>query len=396
MASLDKRLSLREKADLIDGARYFDLDSQHVKGLLRSMADPHSRETLVAMSPDDFLTLAAPIQDGPGAVEDSETGRLYAPSKMEGVIDALERGVLLADIPFLNIDPVNDDEEAKVKGHEGRHRAMALEKIGVRLMPVRIKSDTYRWGMGRPEDAPYRLIQEDGWEWCDCSVSGRSERPLSRTETVAMPQSLAFPSGGERKLLASLFMYASPRDRPDDYDADLVTDIVVYDMDPDAVSDEPDEPDEPAEFATVDDIVGDLLRRRVNGTSAKRDDPELWEEVKAEVTRGTKGGKRGQWSARKAQMAVRLYKERGGGYIGPRDPDNSLTQWTEQDWRTKSGRPSLETGERYLPAAAIEDLSPAEYAATTRAKRAGMKRGQQFVAQPKRIARKTAKHRKKR
>jgi hypothetical protein len=93
-------------------------------------------------------------------------------------------------------------------------------------------------------------------------------------------------------------------------------------------------------------------------------------------------------------MAVRLYKERGGGYIGPRDPDNSLTRWTEQDWRTKSGRPSLETGERYLPAAAIEDLSPAEYAATTRAKREGMKRGQQFVAQPKRIARKTAKHRK--
>ncbi len=130
--------------------------------------------------------------------------------------------------------------------------------------------------------------------------------------------------------------------------------------------------------------------------SAKRDDPELWEEVKAEVTRGTKGGKRGQWSARKAQMAVRLYKERGGGYIGPRDPDNSLTRWTEQDWRTKSGRPSLETGERYLPAAAIEDLSDEEYAATTRAKRAGMKRGQQFVAQPKRIAKKTAKHRKKR
>ena len=129
--------------------------------------------------------------------------------------------------------------------------------------------------------------------------------------------------------------------------------------------------------------------------SAQRDDPELWEEVKAEVTRGSKGGRKGQWSARKAQMAVRLYKERGGGYIGPKDPDNPLTQWTKQDWRTKSGRPSLETGERYLPAAAIEELTDEEYAATTRAKRAGMKRGQQFVAQPKRIAKKTAKHRKK-
>jgi len=141
-----------------------------------------------------------------------------------------------------------------------------------------------------------------------------------------------------------------------------------------------------------------LMRRnglRVNRKSAERDDPELWEEVKAEVTRGTKGGKRGQWSARKAQMAVKLYKERGGGYLGPKDPDNSLTQWTDQDWRTKSGKPSLETGERYLPADAIDALSDEEYAATTRAKRRGMRRGEQFVDQPDQIARKTAKYRRK-
>ena len=67
----------------------------------------------------------------------------------------------------------------------------------------------------------------------------------------------------------------------------------------------------------------------------------------------------------------------------------SLKDWGDQDWRTKSGKKSSETGERYLPAAAIKSLSNAEYAATTRAKRAGMAKGKQFVAQPKKIAAKT-------
>ncbi len=128
-------------------------------------------------------------------------------------------------------------------------------------------------------------------------------------------------------------------------------------------------------------------------TSAMRTDPELWEEVKAEVTRGSKGGKPGQWSARKAQLAVALYKARGGDYYGPKSPYNALAKWTREDWRTKSGRPSLETGERYLPAAAIAALTPAEYAATTRAKRAGMKKGQQFVPQPETVAKKVRRHR---
>ncbi|CAB4153576.1 hypothetical protein UFOVP626_10 [uncultured Caudovirales phage] len=67
----------------------------------------------------------------------------------------------------------------------------------------------------------------------------------------------------------------------------------------------------------------------------------------------------------------------------------SLKDWGEQDWRTKSGKKSSETGERYLPAAAIKSLTAAEYAATTRAKRAGKAAGKQFVAQPKKIAAKT-------
>jgi len=75
-------------------------------------------------------------------------------------------------------------------------------------------------------------------------------------------------------------------------------------------------------------------------------------------------------------------------------PQKSLKAWTAQKWRTKSGKPSTQgpkaTGERYLPSAAIEALSPAEYAATTRAKRQGKAKGKQFVKQPKTIAKKTA------
>ena len=78
-------------------------------------------------------------------------------------------------------------------------------------------------------------------------------------------------------------------------------------------------------------------------------------------------------------------------------PQQSLKDWTAQKWRTKSGKPSTQgpkaTGERYLPEAAIKSLSPAEYAASTRAKRAGKAAGKQFVKQPKTIAKKTARFR---
>tara|TARA_R100001480_G_scaffold68460_1_gene79788 strand:+ start:483 stop:728 length:246 start_codon:yes stop_codon:yes gene_type:complete len=71
----------------------------------------------------------------------------------------------------------------------------------------------------------------------------------------------------------------------------------------------------------------------------------------------------------------------------------SLKAWGKQKWRTKSGKKSSVTGERYLPSAAIKALSPAEYAATTRAKRKAKKAGKQVSKQPKRIAKKTAKYR---
>lgn len=74
-------------------------------------------------------------------------------------------------------------------------------------------------------------------------------------------------------------------------------------------------------------------------------------------------------------------------------PQRSLKDWGDQKWRTKSGKPSSETGERYLPENAIKALSSQEYAATTKAKRAGTAKGEQFVAQPKKIADKTARFR---
>ena len=87
---------------------------------------------------------------------------------------------------------------------------------------------------------------------------------------------------------------------------------------------------------------------------------------------------------------MRRYYKSGG----LKKPQQSLKNWTKQKWRTKSGKKSSKTGERYLPEKAIKSLSPQEYAATTRAKRRGTAAGKQFVKQPKKIAKKTARHRK--
>lgn len=128
--------------------------------------------------------------------------------------------------------------------------------------------------------------------------------------------------------------------------------------------------------------------------TAKKRNPRLWKRIVASVKAGSKGGKPGQWSARKAQLATARYKKAGGSYKGKKKKSNSLRKWTKQKWRTKSGKPSSETGERYLPEKAIKNLSDKEYAATSAAKRRGTKQGKQFVKQPKAIAKKTRKYRK--
>jgi len=95
---------------------------------------------------------------------------------------------------------------------------------------------------------------------------------------------------------------------------------------------------------------------------------------------------------KKSAIVGQAVQSQGWG-LQVKDPQKSLKDWTAQKWRTKSGKPSSKTGERYLPEAAIKALSPAEYAATTKAKRAGKKAGKQFVKQPKGIAQKTARYR---
>ena len=124
-------------------------------------------------------------------------------------------------------------------------------------------------------------------------------------------------------------------------------------------------------------------------TTAEKTNPKLWEKAKAKA-KARMGGKH---SARAMQLAVKLYKEMGGGYKGKKKATNKLSKWTKQKWTTKSGKKSSETGERYLPKEAIKKLSSKEYAATTKKKRADTKKGKQFSKQPTKIAKKTAKYR---
>lgn len=125
--------------------------------------------------------------------------------------------------------------------------------------------------------------------------------------------------------------------------------------------------------------------------------PELRERLKNQImSESVAGTKAGQWSARKAQLLAQRYEDKGGGYTGAKSAaQKSLSKWTDEKWRTKSGEPSSKTGERYLPEKAIKSLSSEEYAATSRAKRIGKAQGKQFVPQPKAIAEKTAKYRSK-
>ena len=122
---------------------------------------------------------------------------------------------------------------------------------------------------------------------------------------------------------------------------------------------------------------------------AKKRDPAKWARAKAKA-KSKMGGKH---SARAMQLATKYYKDAGGTYSGKKKSTNKLSKWTKQKWKTKSGKPSSKTGERYLPEKAIKSLSSKEYASTTRAKRKGTKAGKQYVKQPKKIAKKTRKFR---
>jgi thiol-disulfide isomerase/thioredoxin len=114
----------------------------------------------------------------------------------------------------------------------------------------------------------------------------------------------------------------------------------------------------------------------------------------SKVFRSNKGGNPYQWSARKAQLVSKLYRDAGGKFSSRKtNRQLSLEKWTDQDWTTKSGKPSLETGERYLPRKAIRKLTDKQYRRTTQTKRTGMIKGKQFVRQPSDVGRITKPYR---
>ena len=110
--------------------------------------------------------------------------------------------------------------------------------------------------------------------------------------------------------------------------------------------------------------------------------PKLREAIKNRILRGDKGGRAGQWSARKSQLLVQAYEKAGGGYKGGKSKSQeSLKKWGKEKWTTSDGKPSIRKGKdkRYLPERVWKKLKPAEKSAANRAKAEGSKKGKQFV-----------------
>ncbi|GAB3938533.1 DUF5872 domain-containing protein [Micromonospora vulcania] len=124
--------------------------------------------------------------------------------------------------------------------------------------------------------------------------------------------------------------------------------------------------------------------------------PELREQIKEEIKASDKGGRQGQWSARKSQLLTQEYKKRGGGFLGPKDErQKSLQRWGNEKWQTKEGDTRARQGgttSRYLPKKAWDQLSAGEKRATDTKKREASRSGKQYVANtgPAKRARKDA------
>lgn len=116
----------------------------------------------------------------------------------------------------------------------------------------------------------------------------------------------------------------------------------------------------------------------------KYTDPDLRRKLKDEIQAGDKGGKKGQWSARKSQLLVHEYEKHGGGYKGEKDEAaKSLESWTNENWQTSDGSANARQGDgstkRYLPEKAWDMLSDKEKKEADRKKKQGDKKGKQFV-----------------
>ena len=122
--------------------------------------------------------------------------------------------------------------------------------------------------------------------------------------------------------------------------------------------------------------------------------PAMRTRIKNRIMAGTKGGKAGQWSARKAQMLTAAYEKAGGGYKGKKTAkQKSLKKWTGEKWQTSDGKPAIRktksgktVTKRYLPKKAWDKLTPAQKKATDKKKVAGSKKGKQVVKNTKAAA----------
>ena len=125
--------------------------------------------------------------------------------------------------------------------------------------------------------------------------------------------------------------------------------------------------------------------------TAKKTNEKMWKSIVASVKAGSSGGRPGQWSARKAQIATKRYKKAGGGYKGAKSSSNSLSKWSKQKWdyvsKGDKKKPRKKRG-RYLPESVRKSLSPSQKAATNRKKRAASKAGKQKAKYSKSVAKK--------
>ena len=123
--------------------------------------------------------------------------------------------------------------------------------------------------------------------------------------------------------------------------------------------------------------------------STKRTKESMWKRIVASVKAGGKGGRPGQWSARKAQLATARYKKGGGGYKGKKSSSNTLSKWSKQKWdyvsKGDKKKPRKKRG-RYLPESVRKSLSPSEKSATNRKKRAASAKGKQKAKYSKKVA----------
>jgi len=143
------------------------------------------------------------------------------------------------------------------------------------------------------------------------------------------------------------------------------------------------------------------VAKHPKGWDEKYTDPDLRGRLKDEVQADDKGGKPGQWSARKAQLLKAAYEREGGGYLGEKDATQQhLSQWTHEDWQNSDGGGDARTGgpeekggasRRYLPKEAWDELSDEEKRATDAKKAEGSAHGEQFVANTP-AAKKAGKH----